>query len=146
MQTRMGCLLFLLVGSESEAQQGRGTKWGKSCCSWTNTADLTPIRLTGKQINAFGSARVSVEGRRLPTASLKSWPACFYSATSDGGSSTAKHGEVIDTDVSEFLNPGGCRKQTLTLVVNPIRLVHRVSAGVGVLHEAGHSQCIDGLL
>ena len=103
-------------------------------------------RLTGKQIKVFGSARVSAGGRPLPTACLKSSPACFYSATSDGGSSTAKRGEVTDTHASEPLNPGGRREQHLTLVVNPIRLVHRVSAGVGAPHEAGRSQCMHGLL
>lgn len=97
---------FFCLGQRAKRNRAEGRNGEKLWCSWTNTADLAQICLAGTRMNVFGSARVSAEGLRLPTACLKSWPACFYSATSDGGSSTAKHGEVIDAHVSEFLHPG----------------------------------------
>lgn len=103
---------------------------------------------------------VSAEDQRLQAVSLRFHSVCSCMATSDGRISISRHGEVSYTQKVKITNTNypnqhfqilyrlywAIHQPTKHFCVKLCRLVHWMSARVGLLHEAGYPQCIDGLL
>lgn len=124
MQAGLGCLLFLLVGSDSEGQQGKGTRWGGGgggSCSWTNIADLTQISHQKSDKHALfrlGLCRGSAVANSLHEIVIClllfgyiKWKK-LHVATWGGDTYTHTH-----TYDSEFLDQGGCAEPNLMFLL-----------------------------